>query len=99
MPPRDAGSGGVVGAAVLADPALLLETREDPVEVVGLDLHLLGDLRRADPRVVGDELHGLVGAGSAPPAPAAATGGRSVGGRSGRAAGPAASLPSPGEAR
>ncbi len=54
----------VVLAAVLFDPALFLEVAEHAVQVVRLDLHRLGDVGGADPRVLLDQVDRLVGAGA-----------------------------------
>ncbi len=64
----------VVCASVLAHLPLLFEIGQHPVQVVGLDAHLLRHLRGGDARVGGDQLHRLVGAGAAA-APAPARGG------------------------
>src|SRR5439155_7504880 len=89
---RGRSAGGVVPLAALADPLLLLQLAHHPVEVVGLDPHLLGDLRGGDPRVLADDLHGLVGAGSAAAAALARA-------RSTRPAGAAATDPAPRQVR
>src|SRR3954469_15417310 len=70
----------VPAAAVLADEAVLLERRQDAVEVVLLDAHRLGHLGDRDAGACAHELERLLGARAAaarPPAPAArATAGR-----------------------
>src|SRR4051812_48738296 len=61
----------VVAGALALDPAFLLEIRQHPVEVVRvIELHLLADLGDLDPRIVADDLHGLVRPGAAAAAPA-----------------------------
>src|SRR5689334_2043573 len=62
---QSAASGGVVLPALLRDPTLFLQFTEDPVEVVGFDLHRFGDFRGRDARVLLDQFHGLVGPGAA----------------------------------
>ncbi len=63
--------GRVVGAAVLADLAVLLQVRQHPVHVVRLDLQFARDLRGRHPGLLGDQLHGVLGP-RAPAAPAPA---------------------------
>ena len=48
-------------AAFLFDPALFLQIAEHPVQVVRFDLHRLGDVGGADPRLTGDQIDRLVG--------------------------------------
>src|SRR3954468_1833983 len=62
-------------APLLADEAVLLERRQDAVEVVLLDAHRLGHLGDRDAGALADELERLLRARAAPtrtPAPAAA---------------------------
>src|SRR3954469_12414970 len=82
----------VPAAAVLADEAVLLKRRQDPVEVVLLDAHRLGHLGDRDAGALAHELERLLGARAAaarPPAPAAAAA-RGAAGRTAARAAPAA---------
>src|SRR3954465_15383237 len=66
-------------AALLADPPVLLQARQDAVQVVLLDAHLLGHLGDRDAWARPDELERLLGACAAaarPAAPAATVGAR-----------------------
>src|SRR5262245_41632271 len=79
--------GRVVRAPLLLDPTLFLEFAEDPVEIVRVDFHLLGDLRSADPGVFLHQGHGLIGTRAAAATPFA--GGTASRGGFGRTAGAA----------
>jgi hypothetical protein len=61
----------VVLAPLLRYPTLFLQFAEDPVEVVGFDFQLFGDLRSRDTRVLLDQGYGLIGTGTATPTPTA----------------------------
>jgi hypothetical protein len=68
--------GGVVLAPLLRHPTLFLHFTEDSVEIVGFDLHLLGDLRGGDARVLLDQGDCLIGTrAAATPTPTAWSGG------------------------
>src|SRR4051812_48833080 len=70
----------------LRDLAVLGEAGHDPVEVVLLDPHRLGELGDGDPGAGLDELERLVGAGAAAARAPAAAGARALGAARARAA-------------